>query len=97
LTETFALELADRNIRVNAVSPGPVITEAYQEMVDVNEEKAREIAASIPLGRLGTPDDIATAVVFLSPDASSWITGQNILVSGGRTQRTVQYQDKKSS
>ena len=97
MTETFALELADRNIRVNAVSPGPVITEAYQEMVDVNEEKAREIAASIPLGRLGAPDDIATAVVFLSSDASSWITGQNILVSGGRTHRTVQYQDKKSS
>ena len=97
MTETLALELAEKNIRVNAVSPGPVITEAYQEMVDVNEEKAREIAASIPLGRLGTPEDIATAVVFLSSDASSWITGQNILVSGGRTHRTVQYQDEKST
>ena len=65
MTETFALELADRNIRVNAVSPGPVITEAYQEMVDVNEEKARQIAASIPLGRVGVPDDIALSLIHI--------------------------------
>ena len=50
-----------------------------------------EIASTIPLGRLGQPDDIAAAVVYLASDAASWVTGQLLLVAGGRTQRTHHY------
>jgi 7-alpha-hydroxysteroid dehydrogenase len=90
LTQTLALELAPRHIRVNTVSPGPVVTEAFIEVLGTGDRLA-EIAASIPLGRAGTPDDIAAAVLFLASPAASWITGQNLLVAGGRTERTVQY------
>ena len=90
LTETLALELAARHIRVNTVSPGPVVTEAYREVLGAADQ-ADAIAATIPLGRMGTPDDIASAVLYLASPAASWVTGQNILVAGGRTQRTYQY------
>jgi 7-alpha-hydroxysteroid dehydrogenase len=90
LTQTLALELAGQHIRVNTVSPGPVVTEAFIDVLGTGDRLA-EIAASIPLGRAGTPDDIAAAVVFLASPAASWITGQNLLVAGGRTERTVPY------
>ncbi len=89
LTETLALELAPR-IRVNAVAPGPVVTEAFREVLGVNS-KLDELASTVPLGRLGTPDDIAAAVVYLASPAASWVTGQLHLVAGGRTHRTVRY------
>ena len=90
MTQTLALELAP-NIRVNAVAPGPVVTEAFRETLTDDADKLAEIAATIPLGRMGTPDDIAGAVVYLASDAASWVTGQLILVAGGRTQRTANY------
>lgn len=90
LTETLALELAPR-IRVNTVAPGPVVTEAYEKVLGVGEEQQARVAASIPLGRVGAPDDIAATVLFLASPAASWITGQLLLVAGGRTHRTVQY------
>ncbi len=89
LTETLALELAPR-IRVNTVAPGPVATEAFREVLGT-EGRDTEIAATIPLGRLGTPDDIAAAVVYLASPAASWVTGQLLLVAGGRTHRGVHY------
>ena len=89
LTETLALELAP-DIRVNAVAPGPVATEAFSEVLGTDGQH-EAIAAGIPLGRIGRPDDIAGAVLFLVSDAASWITGQLILVAGGRTHRTHQY------
>jgi len=89
LTETLALELAPR-IRVNAVAPGPIATEAFIEVLGVSS-RLDELAATIPLARLGEPDDIAAAVVFLASPASSWVTGQLHLVAGGRTQRSYQY------
>ncbi len=55
------------------------------------------ITSSIPLGRTGTPDDIAGAVVYLASDAASWVTGQLILVAGGRTHRGVSYDPKDGS
>lgn len=94
LTQTLALELAERGIRVNAVSPGPVITEAYLEVLGI-ENKLDELVRTIPLGRAGTPDDIAAMVVFLCSPAASWITGEHHLVAGGRTQRSYQYRPKE--
>jgi NAD(P)-dependent dehydrogenase (short-subunit alcohol dehydrogenase family) len=52
------------------------------------------LAATIPLGRLGAPDDIADAAIFLASDAASWMTGQLLLVAGGRTERSYQYRPK---
>lgn len=89
LTQTLALELAP-TIRVNAVAPGPVVTEAFLEVLGVSS-KLDELAASIPLGRTGEPDDIAAAVVYLASPAASWVTGQLHLVAGGRTHRVTQY------
>jgi 7-alpha-hydroxysteroid dehydrogenase len=88
--ETLALELAPR-IRVNTVAPGPVVTEAFRQTLTDDPEKLAAITASVPLGRTGTPDDIAAAVVYLASDAASWVTGQLILVAGGRTHRGVAY------
>jgi NAD(P)-dependent dehydrogenase (short-subunit alcohol dehydrogenase family) len=89
LTETLALELAP-DIRVNAVAPGPVATEAFGEVLGTDGQH-ETIAATIPLGRLGQPDDIAAAVLYLASDAASWVTGQLLLVAGGRTERTHHY------
>ena len=92
LTQTLALELAERGIRVNAVSPGPVITEAFREVLAVDDIEA--LARTIPLGRTGKPDDIAAMVLLLCSPAGAWITGEHHLVAGGRTQRTYQYQTR---
>ncbi len=92
LTETLALELAP-NIRVNTVAPGPVATEAFSEVLGTDGQH-EAIAATIPLGRMGAPDDIAGAVLFFCSDAASWVTGQLMLVAGGRTHRVHQYQPK---
>jgi 7-alpha-hydroxysteroid dehydrogenase len=94
LTQTLALELAERGIRVNAVSPGPVVTEAFREVLGV-ENRLDELTQTIPLGRTGTPDDIAAMVLFLCSPAASWITGEHHLVAGGRTQRSYQYRPKQ--
>ncbi|MEZ5597839.1 MAG: glucose 1-dehydrogenase [Pseudomonadales bacterium] len=94
LTQTLALELAP-DIRVNTVAPGPVATEAFAEVLGM-DDKLAEMAATIPLARMGTPDDIAGAVVYLASDAASWVTGQLILVAGGRTQRTYSYAPRTS-
>ena len=91
MTQTLSLELAP-HIRVNGVAPGPVITEAFLETLTNDPAKLAEITASVPLGRTGTPDDIAAAVVYLASDAASWVTGQLILVAGGRTHRAVNYE-----
>jgi 7-alpha-hydroxysteroid dehydrogenase len=93
LTETLALELGPKGIRVNAVSPGPVITEAFVEVLGISD-RLQELEATIPLGRLGQPDDIAAAVLYLASPAASWVTGQNLLVAGGRTQRSYQYEPR---
>jgi len=92
LSETLALELAP-DIRVNTVAPGPVATEAFSEVLNTDGQHDA-IAATIPLGRIGRPDDIAGAVLYLVSDAASWVTGQLILVAGGRTQRTHQYRPR---
>jgi 3-oxoacyl-[acyl-carrier protein] reductase len=81
LTRTFAKELGARKIRVNSVNPGPIETEGTHSagMVD----KFQAFAAVTPLGRVGQPDDIAPAVVFLASPDSGWITGESLYVTGG--------------
>jgi len=85
LTATFSVELAP-SIRVNAVSPGPVPTQNFIDSVGYEGERKEMIDKQmrIPLGRIGTERDIGSAVVFLASPAASWITGQVLLVNGGR-------------
>jgi len=80
LTKTAAREYAARGININAVAPGFIST----AMTDAIPEKARsELIAQIPMGRLGSADDVADAALFLASDASSYITGQVLSVNGG--------------
>jgi 3-oxoacyl-[acyl-carrier protein] reductase len=82
LTRTVAKELASRNVHVNAVAPGFIETEMTREL----SEKAREtFLQNIPLGRPGTPEDVAAVVCFLASPASDYITGQCITIDGGLT------------
>ena len=82
LTQTFSLELAPK-IRVNGVAPGPVPTDNFLESTSFRDDKPIAAQIGIPLGRLGTPEDIGHAVVYLASPAASWITGQTLFVSGG--------------
>lgn len=80
LTKSVARELARRNVTANAVAPGFIAT----DMTEALPEKARqELAAQIPMERLGSADDIANAVLFLASDNSAYITGQVLAVNGG--------------
>jgi NAD(P)-dependent dehydrogenase (short-subunit alcohol dehydrogenase family) len=86
---TWTTDLKDRRIRVNAVSPGSIDTPGLNELLassPVGEERLQRIQNSIPLGRLGTPEEIAKAVVFLASDDSSYITGTELFVDGGFAQ-----------
>lgn len=85
LTQTLAVELAPLGIRVNGVAPGPIPTEVFLEFLNLKEEEIPELGErfQIPLGRVGDPQDIAPAVVYLASDASSWMTGQTIAIRGG--------------
>ena len=82
LTQTLAVELAPR-IRVNAVAPGPIPTENFMQSTNFPDDRPLEKIIGLPLGRLGTPEDIGNAVVFMASPAASWITGQCLYVSGG--------------
>jgi 3-oxoacyl-[acyl-carrier protein] reductase len=83
LTRHLANELGKHNVRVNCLAPGAILTERNRARIP--EATQRELAASIPLGRIGTPDDVALATLYLASDASSWVTGVTLDVSGGRT------------
>ncbi len=80
LTRSLALEMARRNIRVNAVAPGFVATDMTSALTAEQREKA---AATIPLGRMGTPEDIAPMVTFLCGPRAAYVTGQVFVVDGG--------------
>ena len=80
LTKSSAKEVASRNVRVNAVAPGFINTHMTQEL---NEEQQNALKVHIPMGRIGEPDDVAKACVFLASDLASYLTGQVIHVTGG--------------
>jgi NAD(P)-dependent dehydrogenase (short-subunit alcohol dehydrogenase family) len=82
LSHALALELADRNIRVNSVAPGVIATPR-------NEEDAKELDPEVPLGRPGTPEEVAALVAWLASDEAAYATGQSYVLDGGMIQQVV--------
>jgi len=83
ITMALAKELGPRKIRVNAINPGMVETEGVQSGGFLESELRQQIEAITPLGRIGQPDDIAPAAIFLASADSSWITGETLRIAGG--------------
>lgn len=79
---TAALEWGSRNVRVNCLAPGRTLTEMNRHLLDAPDERAQALGR-IPLGRFGLPPDMASAFVFLATEASSYMTGQTLVVDGG--------------
>ena len=91
-TKCMAVEWAQHNIRVNAIAPGPIDTHLFNaKFALLPDEEARQqlvgMAARVPLSRIGQPNEIADAMVFLASNASSYLTGQTIVIDGGLTLR----------
>lgn len=88
LGKTLAIELAAKNIRVNSISPGPINTPIYSKMgmpEDVLQQFAAGVQAKVPLKRFGVSDDVAQAALFLASDDSTFVTGAEIAVDGGKS------------
>jgi NAD(P)-dependent dehydrogenase (short-subunit alcohol dehydrogenase family) len=83
LVRTWALELGQYGITANVVAPGPVVTGMFTDVIPEDSDRAKRLAQSIPVKRLGQPDDVARAVMFLVSADSGFITGQNLFVCGG--------------
>lgn len=86
--KTAAVELAKYNININSVEPGNIATEGLDEL---GEEHISKMLRAIPLGRLGTPKDVANAMLFLASDNASFITGQSLIVDGGQVLPETHY------
>jgi NAD(P)-dependent dehydrogenase (short-subunit alcohol dehydrogenase family) len=80
LTEATSLEFAKKNIRVNSVCPGPIHTPMLERL---SKEQEKELAEKDPMGRIGTPEEIAETVLWLCSDKASYITGQSMAIDGG--------------
>jgi len=85
LTQQVAYEVAGAGVRVNCLAPATILTGRLERAIP--PDRQRELAATYPLGRLGRPDDVAQAALFLASDASSWITGITLDVAGGQVIR----------
>ena len=84
MARTWALELAPDGITVNVVAPGPIAsTEMFHDVVPANSPREQALAAAIPVRRLGTPDDVARAVMFFASPDGGFVTGQTLFVCGG--------------
>ena len=84
LTRVMALSLADKGVRVNAVAPGTIATELAAKAVLTSDEAKAKVMSRTPMKRLGQPSEIADTVAYLASDASSYVTGEIIVVDGGR-------------
>ncbi|MBO6658774.1 MAG: SDR family oxidoreductase [Pseudomonadales bacterium] len=85
MTRTLAVELAPKQITVNCIAPGIIVTDMLRETMNVSDEQAHEMFDDvIPLGRTGTPEDCAAAALLFASPAGAWITGQYIDVAGGQ-------------
>ncbi|MGF6604219.1 NAD(P)-dependent dehydrogenase (short-subunit alcohol dehydrogenase family) [Paraburkholderia sp. GAS448] len=89
-TRSWANDLKGRDIRVNVVAPGVIITPAYKTELGMSDEQidaySKDVSGTTPLGRVGTPDEIAKAVSFLASDDASFVTGAELFVDGGLAQ-----------
>jgi NAD(P)-dependent dehydrogenase (short-subunit alcohol dehydrogenase family) len=85
MTRVWAMELARQGITVNAIGPGPIATDLFRRVNPDDSPRTQQIKDSIPVGRLGTPDDIANAALFLLDRRSGFVTGQVLYVCGGMT------------
>ena len=86
---TWTTDLKSRRIRVNAISPGTIDTPGLNNLLasgEAGEQRKKMISTAIPLGRLGKPDEIAAAVVFLASEDASYITGTELFIDGGFAQ-----------
>ncbi|GGH60228.1 short chain dehydrogenase [Comamonas phosphati] len=84
LTKSGALEAAPFNVRVNAVAPGPIATEMLDRIAG-GTDRIPMVAATIPMGRVGTPQEVADAIVFMASERASYISGQILQLNGGKT------------
>ena len=89
LAKTWALELAENNITVNVIAPGPVLTQNFWDLVPKDSELQQEISDNIPVGRIGTTGDIANAVEFFLDEKASFVTGQVLYVCGGTSLKSL--------
>jgi 3-oxoacyl-[acyl-carrier protein] reductase len=83
ITRVLAKELGPKGIRVNAVNPGPIVTEGFKSAGVAGSDFEKQMLAGTPLGRIGQPDDIATVVSFIASDDAKWVTGSILQVAGG--------------
>jgi 3-oxoacyl-[acyl-carrier protein] reductase len=83
VTRSLAKELGPRKVRVNAINPGMVETEGFRAAGIHESEMRTQVEAQTPLGRIGRPDDIAPAAVYLASPDSAWVTGETLYISGG--------------
>jgi len=91
MARTWALELGADGITANVVAPGPIVTDMFHEVVPREPAALDATAAKIPVGRLGTPDDVARAVMFFVAPGSGFVTGQSLYVCGGTSVGSITY------
>jgi 3-oxoacyl-[acyl-carrier protein] reductase len=85
MARTWALELARDGITVNCVAPGPIATSVFWKNNPPDSDETRHLVSSVPVGRMGTPEDVANAVSFFCDEKASFVTGQTLFVCGGVT------------
>jgi NAD(P)-dependent dehydrogenase (short-subunit alcohol dehydrogenase family) len=83
MARTWALETASHGITVNVVAPGPIETDMFYDVIPKDSPKVEQLARSIPVGRIGRPNDVARAVMFFASRDADFITGQSLYVCGG--------------